>query len=731
MRTLPSFWTQEIIGALPGNCVELHSFMAEDLYGTGDVCLFTGGKEGLFWYGRDGAHRGVISPTGFFHVGLAAADMDGDGVKEVYTAEEDMMTGVFRIVRFKPGARLSDAWTRHVVDAYCPGNPHDIAFFDVDGDGRLEMVAVAAYSKTPGLSIYRFDDIDHPRRYPIMQGHLTEGIRCADLDGDGRIEIISGPDYYHQPEGGCYAGEWERTVFAESFRDMCRMDLVDITGNGKPDIVIVESEYCDGQFSWFENRLGEAENCFIEHRLGECFVFAHSIEAFKENGTVKVMLAEMAEGGWWQPYNNDARILLYETSDGGANWQTRMLYHGQGTHQARLIDIDGDGRRVIASKTWQHPIVHIYRPTAAPDPLTRFKHRFIDRDKEEVATDILPCDLTGGGLTDVVCGKWWYRAPGFEKKDIPFVNQAIAAYDVDGDGRMELVCTLKKPGVLRDAYQALTSELVLMRLTDPDANLWTMESVGTGSGAWPHGIAIGRLEGFGGVVLALAYHDGADGSHVPPEIFEQKAPGAPWERRAIADIHCHEEILIVDIDGDGLKDLVMGEYWLKNNGDRTFTPYKYASGMDICRIRAMDLNGDGRPDIVAVDETCDYQTKTTPFGRLAWFENPADPTGPWTMHTIDALRSAHSLDVADLDGDGKQEIVAAEHIPFKPYRSRSRLMVYRQMDSAGKRFARFMLDDRFEHHDGCKVIELANGRKGIISHGWTDSQFVHLWEMGD
>ncbi len=42
---------------------------------------------------------------------------------------------------------------------------------------------------------------------------------------------------------------------------------------------------------------------------------------------------------------------------------------------------------------------------------------------------------------------------------------------------------------------------------------------------------------------------------------------------------------------------------------------------------------------------------------------------------------------------------------------------------------RFVIDDRFEHHDGTKVIRLGNGRLGIISHGWTDSIYVHLWEV--
>jgi hypothetical protein len=40
-----------------------------------------------------------------------------------------------------------------------------------------------------------------------------------------------------------------------------------------------------------------------------------------------------------------------------------------------------------------------------------------------------------------------------------------------------------------------------------------------------------------------------------------------------------------------------------------------------------------------------------------------------------------------------------------------------------------VLDDRFEHHDGTKVFEVAPGHLGIISHGWTDSRYVHLWEM--
>jgi len=729
-----SSWELRILDAAPP-ATSLGALAVGDIDQDGRTEIVTCGKGALLWYRPATVERGIIA-KGDYHVGVALEDLDGDGRLEIVVGER-LKPGTDReewmICWYKASADLTGPWNRHVLDPHTTGGPHDLVFADLNGDGTKELIATAMYCDVPGLFVYRpGSDISQPwERHAVQTGLAGDGTAAADLDGDGLPEIVAGPYLYHAPSGGPFAGPWHRSDLALGFREMCRTAILDITGNGRPDVIIAEAEYPDGKLSWFENRDSVHTGDAWEEHLRECPVnFAHTLSAWRDRATGEphVFVAEMAQGGWNPPYNWDARLIQFSTSDGGDTWERELVYRGAGTHEGTAVDVDGDGDVEFVGKECYRPRIQIWKRRETPSPF-HFRHRFVDREKPCTGTDILATDIDGDGLADVACARWWYHNPGWERREIPGIYQVLNAYDLDGDGHQELLAMDEAQSGLDRWYDGLSSRLCWLKPVDPLKGKWEKHPIGTGSGDWPHGTVIAPLLPGGRLALVTGYHNASCGSL--PEIWEipdDPAQG-PWPKRVIADIPYGEEMVVLDVDEDGKLDLIAGQYWLEAVGDGTFRQHEYAQGYEAARVRVGDVAGEGRAGIVMVEEGLTYREREAYFRRIAWFERPANPCNcPWPSHVIDTVRSPHSVDVADLDGDGQLEVIVGEHDPFKPYRARNRLLAYKKADAWGLSWYRHVLDEGYEHHCGTKVFEVAPGRSGIISHAWAEPRYVHLWE---
>jgi hypothetical protein len=147
-----------------------------------------------------------------------------------------------------------------------------------------------------------------------------------------------------------------------------------------------------------------------------------------------------------------------------------------------------------------------------------------------------------------------------------------------------------------------------------------------------------------------------------------------------------------DVNGDGREDVLTEIGWYERPaGDPFAGPWKLhpetALPHPSCPFVVEDLNRDGRLDIL--------------FGRghdvgLYWWEQQApapDGTTRWRPHTIDeSWTQAHALALADLDGDGEEELVAGKciwaHEGGDPGAADPPAVYYYRWDRAAGRFDR-------------------------------------------
>lgn len=154
----------------------------------------------------------------------------------------------------------------------------------------------------------------------------------------------------------------------------------------------------------------------------------------------------------------------------------------------------------------------------------------------------------------------------------------------------------------------------------------------------------------------------------PGRLWAVKPYDSPPSWHLLAEIlaPCHVEV--VDLDGDGIKDLLVADLgsmnptnastgrviWLRGEGGGRFTPITLLEGVGrVTDVRAVDCNGDGKLDLVVA--VFGWQS-----GAILYLENrTTDWSKPSFQRTVlDARSGAIHVEVGDINGDGHADIVA-------------------------------------------------------------------------
>lgn len=580
--------------------------------------------------------------------------------------------------------------------------------YDRDGDLDLILHSLPAFGRT---MVFQFEGPPPWEFDPFgVASFPFEGINAMELIDDRGVTSIAACGLYRGLRAYVY---WNNRVIAQDYvNSLASGDVdgdgdIDLVGSGPAERV---GDRPMGRITWWENKR-DSRDYWVSHVVADLeAVYLNSEVADLDGDGDQDIVAGISTGqaslAWYENLNRQATA-----------WRTHTIdTHRPASYEPMPLDLDLDGDLDLVTTHPIAPGVSIWRNTGGNFTLAASfgSSGFVtvadldaDGDSDLVLAPFRGTDLAWYENDRGALDTWTKHA--LEPSPAPLERHAPAG-DFDRDGDLDIVYYATGIGAFW-----LENETIGRNATFPEKQV-IRESV---NGA--ECVQAADINRDGQVdLIGSAYHAG----DIKVWLNLDPAHNLWLERTVSANFAGVEAVFSADVDGDGDLDVLGASLtadalrWWENDGASlpSWTEHSITASFDGAHdVCAADLDRDGDVDVVAVA----YHAN-----EVAWWENDGTPrNGGWTFHSItDSFRGANSVAVADLDGDRLPDIVATAWV-------NNQVLWWRNVESGIKRiFEPRRLADGFSGVRSVAVADVnGDGRADIVAAAFTLGR-ICWWE---
>jgi len=581
--------------------------------------------------------------TGLHPYYVVIGDIDGDGKPDLSIANiNDNSVSVLRNT-----STLGVISFASKVDFTTGTNPNSISIGDIDGDGKPDLavanensssVSVLLNTSSPG-TINFATKVDF-----ITTGPVIYSVSLGDIDGDGK------PDMAVANTTSNSVSVFLNTSTVGSISFAAKIDFTtgtspesisigDIDGDGKPDLIVANDDSYSVSVFRNTSTVGAISLAAKVDFTTGTHPYAVSIGDIDGDGKPDLTTANYG--------SNSVSVLRNTSTTGAISFATKVdLTTGSTPYGVCVGDLDADGKPDIAvANTYATSVSVFHSAPKIPPVISSFS------------------PLSGVvGTTVTITGTSFNTNPA---NNIVFFGATQA--NVSAATATSLTVTVP----IGTTYQYISVTNLALNLTAYSAKPFIVTLAGNiaftnkqdlATGTQPYLVNISDIDGDGKPDLVVA-----NGVSNSISVFLNTSTSGTVSFAARVDLATGtspESASIGDIDGDGKPDLVVA-----NNGSNTISVFRntstignvsfaanvdFTTGVNPTPVSIGDLDGDGKPDLAVPNygsNTVSIFRNTSNVGTISFAAKVDITTG---VNPIPAS-------IGDIDGDGKPDLVLANH----------------------------------------------------------------------